>query len=239
MPSAPLPNPPGIFRRLGAAGPAVAVISILPPLGSFLLLATLTTFAPWLRENFALGVVIYFFAAIALVGLSFLPSFAAAMFAGWTFGFGLGFVLSMAAFTAASLVAYAMGRWIVRDRVVALIAENPAALAVHRALLGDWRRIILVTALLRVSPLPSFAVVNFILASARTPLGGCTVGTVIGLIPRTAAAAFVAAGIEKLHAENLTETPLWVSIGGLVAFVVTSLAIGVLARRALTRVARR
>jgi flagellar hook-basal body complex protein FliE len=127
----------------------------------------------------------------------------------------------------------------VRDRVVALIAENPAALAVHRALLGDWRRIILVTALLRVSPLPSFAVVNFILASARTPLGGCTVGTVIGLIPRTAAAAFVAAGIEKLHAENLTETPLWVSIGGLVAFVVTSLAIGVLARRALTRVSRR
>ena len=94
------------------------------------------------------------------------------------------------------------------------------------------------TALLRLSPLPSFAVVNFILASARTPLGGCTVGTVIGLVPRTAAAAFVAAGIEKLHAENLTDTPLWVSIGGLVAFVFTSLAIGLLARRVLTRMSR-
>ena len=214
------------------------VLSILPPLGSFLLLATLTTFAPWLRENVALGLVLYFFAATALVGLSLLPSFAAAMFAGWTFGFGLGLVWSMAAFTASSLVAYAMGRWIVRDRVVALIAGNLAAQAVHRALLGDWRRIVIVTALLRLSPLPSFAVVNFSLASARTPLGGCTVGTVIGLVPRTAAAAFVAAGIEKLHAENLTDTPLWVSIGGLVAFVFTSLAIGLLARRALTRMSR-
>jgi uncharacterized membrane protein YdjX (TVP38/TMEM64 family) len=96
-----------------------------------------------------------------------------------------------------------------------------------------------VTALLRLSPLPSFAVVNFSLASARTPLGGCTVGTVIGLVPRTAAAAFVAGRIEKLHAENLTDTPLWVSIGGVAAFVFTSLAIGMLARRALTRVSRR
>ena len=239
MLTAPRPNPSGLFRRLGAAGPAVLVLSVLPPLGGLLLFATLTTFAPWLRENFALGLGLYFFAATLLVGLSFLPSFAAAMFAGWTFGFGLGFALSMAAFTAASLVAYALGRWIARDRVVALIAGNPASQAVHRALLGDSRRIVFVTALLRLSPLPSFAVVNFVLAAARTPLGGCTVGTVIGLIPRTAAAAFVAAGIEKLHAENLTDPPFWITIGGLLAFVVTSLAIGVLARRALAHMSRR
>jgi len=237
--TAPRPNPSGLFRRLGAAGPAVLVLSVLPPLGGLLLFATLTTFAPWLRENFALGLGLYFFAATLLVGLSFLPSFAAAMFAGWTFGFGLGFALSMAAFTAASLVAYALGRWIARDRVVALIAGNPATHAVHRAQRGDSRRIVFVTALLRLSPLPSFAVVNFVLAAARTPLGGCTVGTVIGLIPRTAAAAFVAAGIEKLHAENLTDPPFWITIGGLLAFVVTSLAIGVLARRALAHMSRR
>ena len=239
MLTAPRPNPSGLFRRLGAAGPAVLVLSVLPPLGGLLLFATLTTFAPWLRENFALGLGLYFFAATLLVGLSFLPSFAAAMFAGWTFGFGLGFALSMAAFTAASLVAYALGRWIARDRVVALIAGNPASQAVHRALLGDSRRIVFMTALLRLSPLPSFAVVNFVLAAARTPLGGCTVGTVIGLIPRTAAAAFVAAGIEKLHAENLTDPPFWITIGGLFAFVVTRLPIGVLARRALAHMSRR
>ena len=217
----------------------MVVLSVLPPLGGFLLITTVTSFAPWLRENFALGLVLYFFAATVLVGLSFLPSFAAAMFAGWTFGFGPGFALSMAAFTAASLVAYALGRWIARDRVVAVITGNPAWQAVHGALLGESRRIVFVTALLRLSPLPSFAVVNFVLAAARTPLGGCLVGTVIGLVPRTAAAAFVAAGIEKLHAENLTDTPFWITIGGLLAFVVTSLAIGVLARRALARMSRR
>jgi uncharacterized membrane protein YdjX (TVP38/TMEM64 family) len=127
---------------------------------------------------------------------------------------------------------------IARDRVIAVIAEKPAWQAVHRALLGGSRRIVFVTALLRLSPLSPFAIVNFVLAAARTPIGDYTLGTFLGLIPRTAAAAFVAAGIEQLHAKDLTTTPRWMAIGGMITFVAMCVIIGVLANRALTRLSR-
>src|SRR4051812_7328923 len=112
---------PGTFRRLSAAGPVAIVLSFWPPLGGFLLLTTLTTFAPWLREHAALGLFVYFVFTVVLVGFSFLPTFACAIFAGWAFGFEAGSVIALAALTVASLVAYALGRWIARDRVLELI----------------------------------------------------------------------------------------------------------------------
>src|SRR5205807_787476 len=128
------------FRRLGAAGPAAIVLSFWPPLGGFLLLGTLTTLAPWLREHAARGLLIYFSLTVLLVGFSFLPTFACAIYAGWTFGFGLGCSIALLALTLASLVAYALGRWIARDRVLELVAEKPRWRAVHRALLGENSR---------------------------------------------------------------------------------------------------
>ncbi len=233
-PSAP-PALPGTFRRLGAAGPVAIVLSFWPPLGGFLLLATLTTFAPWLREHHAAGLVLYFLATTVLVGCSFLPTFAVAIYAGWVFGFGLGFALAMAALTVSSLVAYAIGRSIARDRVLEVIAEKPAWQAVHCALLGDSRRIVLVTALLRIPPLSPFAIVNFVLAAARAPLGAYTLGTFVGLLPRTAAATFVAAGLEQLHTQNLTDTPRWMAISGMIAFIAMCFIIGALANGALRK----
>jgi hypothetical protein len=109
---------PGVFRRLGAAGPVAIVLSFWPPLGGFLLLTTLTTFAPWLRENPAPGLVIYFFATTLLVGFSFLPTFAVALYAGWTFGFGLGFSIALAA----------RGYWVSRPPFSPGIGEGPAGL---------------------------------------------------------------------------------------------------------------
>lgn len=198
-----------------------------------MLLATLTTFAPWLREHFAAGLVLYFAATSLLVGFSFLPTFAVAIYAGWTFGFGVGFAMAMAALTVSSLIAYAIGRFIARERVIAVIAEKSTWQAVHRALLGDSQRVVFVTALLRIPPMSPFAIVNFVLAAARVPLGSYTLGTFLGLIPRTAAATFVAAGLEQLHANDLSTTPRWMAISGMIAFVIMCFIIGSLANRAL------
>lgn len=230
---------PGTFRRLGAAGPVAIVLSFWPPLGGFLLLATLTTFAPWLREHYALGLALYFVATTLLVGFSFLPTFAVAIYAGWTFGFGVGFAICLAALAVSAVIAYAIGRFIARDRVVQVIAEKPAWQAVHRALLGDSRRIILVTTLLRIPPLSPFAIVNFVLAAARVPLWDYLVGTVIGLIPRTAAATYVAAGIQQLTTQDLNATPGWLKVSGMVAFVLMCFIIGAMANRALRQLSSR
>lgn len=223
---------PSTFRRLGAAGPVAIVLSFWPPLGGFLLLATLTTFAPWLREHALLGVVVYLLFTVVLVGFSFLPTFACAIYAGWTFGFAFGSGVALVALTAAGLVAYALGRWIARDRVLEVMAEKPRWSAVHRALLGSASgRTILVITLLRIPPASPFAIVNFVLAAARVPLWDYTVGTFLGLIPRTLAATFAAAGLEQLRFKDVTDRRT--VIAGIVVTIVVCVVLGVFANRAL------
>jgi len=224
--------PAGAFRRLGAAGPVAIVLSFWPPLGGFLLLATLTTFAPWLREHAGLGLLVYFSLTVLLVGFSFLPTFACAIFAGWAFGFAQGSAIALVSLTIASLVAYALGRWIARDRMLEVIAERPRWRAVHRALLGrDSARTLLVVSLLRVPPASPFAIVNFVLAAGRVPLGLYTLGTFLGIVPRTLAATFAAAGLEQLRFKDVTDQRM--AIAGIVATVIVCVVLGVLANRAL------
>ncbi len=241
MSSASLASSPGTFRRLGAAGPVAIILSFWPPLGGLMLLATLTTFAPWLREHAALGLAIYFLLTVTLVGLSFLPTFACAIYAGWTFGFAVGSAVALAALTLASLVAYALGRWIARDRVLAVIDEKPRWSAVHRALLASASgRTLLVVTLLRIPPASPFAIVNFVLAAARVSLGTYTLGTFLGIVPRTLAATFAAAGLEQLRFKDVTDQRT--AVAGIVATVIVCIVLGVLANRALrsmsTRVAQ-
>ncbi len=231
-PPAPAAHRPGTFRRLGVSGPFAILLSFWPPLGSFILFAVLTTLGPWLRGHADLGLLIYFVFVSVLVGVSFLPTYSAAILAGWAFGFGVGWPVAMAAITVASVIAYAIGRWIARDRVLAVIAEKPRWHAVQRALLGvDSPRTLLVVTLLRIPPFSPFAIVNFLLSAARVPLRHYVLGTVVGIAPRTAAAAYGAARLEQLRFENVSER--WTVIAGIVVTLVVCLILGSLAKRAL------
>lgn len=235
--SDPLPadRRPGVFRRLGAAGPFAAILSVWPPIGGFILLAFLTSLGPWLREHAALGMLVYVAVMIVLVGTSFIPTFACAILGGWAFGFGLGWVLAMIALTASSVVAYAIGRWIARDKVLDVIRERPRWNAVYLALLGtDTGKTIFAVALLRIPPTAPFALANFALAAARAPMPAYLIGTILGLAPRTAAATFAAAQLEQLRFKDVNQT--WMTVAGIVATVVVCILLGVWANRALQRV---
>jgi uncharacterized membrane protein YdjX (TVP38/TMEM64 family) len=224
--------PTGLLRRVGAAGPVAIVLSFWPPLGGFVLLATLTNFGPWLRMHGNLGLLIYFLAIGLLLGVSFVPTYSAAILAGWAFGFGVGWPLAMITITLSSLLAYAIGRSIARDRVMEVIRDKPQWNAVYHALLSDQSgRATWVVALLRVPPASPFALANFALAAARVPLLEYTVGTLVGIAPRTAMATFAAAGLEQLRFKNVGES--WMLIAGIVATVAVCVALGLLANRAL------
>lgn len=223
---------PGLVRRLGAAGPVAIVLSFWPPLGGFILLASLTSLGPWLRAHGAEGMLIYFLFTGVLMGISFVPTYSCAILAGWAFGFAVGWPLAMVTITAASLLAYAIGRWIARDRVLEVIREKPSWDAIYRSLLGKKSgRTTLVVTLLRVPPTSPFALANFVLAATRVPLLEYTVGTLVGVAPRTALATFAAAGLEQLRFKNVAET--WTVVAGIVATLLVCIILGMLAKRAL------
>jgi len=220
------------MRRLGAAGPVAIVLSFWPPLGGFVLLATLTRLGPWLRMHDSMGMMVYFLLCGSLIGISFVPTYACAILAGWAFGFAVGWPLAMVTITVASLLAYVIGRWIARDRVHEVIQANARANAIYRSLLGSRSgRTMLVVALLRVPPASPFALANFVLAAARVPFWEYAVGTLIGLGPRTAMATFAAAGLEQLQFKNVSAT--WMVVAGMIATIVVCVVLGVLSNRAL------
>ncbi len=229
---------PGWFRRLGAAGPVAIVLSFWPPLGGFVLLAFLTRLGPWLRVHGGEGIAIYFLLTGFLMGVSFLPTYSCAILAGWAFGFAVGWPLAMVAITVASLLAYAIGRWISRDHVIEVIRERPQWKAIHHSLLGStFGRTMLVVTLLRVPPASPFALANFVLAAARVPFVEYTMGTLVGVAPRTALATFAAAGLEQLRFKNVSDT--WTVVAGIVVTIIVCVVLGVLSNRALKEITDR
>jgi uncharacterized membrane protein YdjX (TVP38/TMEM64 family) len=70
-----------------------------------------------------------------------------------------------------------------------------------------------------------------VLAAARVPLGDYTLGTFLGLVPRTLAATFAAAGLEQLRFKDVTDQRTVVA--GIIATLVVCAVLGVLANRAL------
>lgn len=224
-----------MLRRLGAVGPVAIVLSFWPPLGGFVLLATLTQLGPWLRAHGGQGMLIYFLFTGFLMGVSFVPTYSCAILAGWAFGFAVGWPLAMVTITVASLIAYAIGRGIARDRVLEVIAERPSWRALHRALLHETSgQTLLVVTLLRIPPTSPFALANFALAAARVPLFQYTLGTLMGVAPRTALATFAAAGLEQLRFKDVSQS--WSVIAGIVATVIACVILGYLARRALRQI---
>ncbi len=158
-----------------------------------------------------------------------------AILAGWAFGFAAGFPLALATITVSSLLAYAIGRGIARDRVLEVVREKPKWDAVYRALLGqDSRRTLLVVMLLRIPPASPFAIANFVLAAGRVRLGPYTIGTLLGIAPRTALAALAAAKLEQLRFRDVAET--WMIAAGIVATLIVCAVLGRLANQALRRV---
>ncbi|HEY4246714.1 MAG TPA: hypothetical protein VGM64_07645 [Lacunisphaera sp.] len=202
---------PGAIRQWGASGPVAIVLSFWPPLGGFVLLAFLTALGPWLRTHGSAGMAIYFLVAGILLGVSFVPTYSCAILAGWAFGFCAGFSLAAVTITASSLMAYAIERWIARDRVLEVMRTKPKWNAIHRALLGgDKLKTIFVVTLLRIPPTSPFAFANFVLA------------------------AFAAAKLEQLRFKDVSQT--WMVIAGIVATIVVCVVLGVLANRALRQI---
>ena len=217
------------MRRLGAAGPFAILLSFWPPLGSLFLIASLTQLGPWLRSHDGVGLLIYFLVIGFLLGVSFVPTYASAILAGWAFGFGKGSLMAIITITVASLLAYAVGRWIARDRVLEIIRERPKWQAIYQALVGKhFRRTLLVVSLMRLPPL---ALANFALAAARVPLGTYTLGTFLGILPRTIAATFAAAQLEQLDLNNLGQA--WVKMVGIALTIAACIGLGVVANRVL------
>ena len=160
------------------------------------------------------------------------------MLGGWVFGFTIGFPAALIGFTGASLLGYAVSRLVSRDRVEQVIAENLKATAVRNALVGRgfWHTLGVVT-LLRVPPNSPFAITNLVMAASGVRLLPYTLGTMLGMAPRTALVVSFAAAAGSQAKDIQTFVAkgpgIAVFIGGLVLLIAALTIIALMANKAV------
>jgi uncharacterized membrane protein YdjX (TVP38/TMEM64 family) len=213
----------------------------LPALGGIYLLSQLAAAEDFLVARGSAGLMIYVVFFVVAAGFGLLPTYAQAVLGGWVFGFAAGLPAALIGFTGAALVGYVVTRVVSRDRVTQVIEENAKAVAIRDALIDrGFARTLGIITLLRVPPNAPFSLSNLVMAGTGVAIIPYALGTLLGMAPRTAVAAFAAASA-RTQAKDIqtfvSDGPgLLVFIGGVVAMLVVLAVIGTIANHAIERV---
>lgn len=220
------------LKELGNLTPIAFITAFLPILGSTILLVFGLPLGYWLRENREIGMPLYLLGILVFCGLALLPTNVIGIIGGWAFGFELGIAVLITGVVGAALISFLIHRRIVGEKLPEVFEKHPKAQAIYEALLEQnlWRTTLIIF-LLRISVIMPFAFTNFLMASARVPLGSYTLGTFFGMLPRSSAVVFVGAGLSELSFDNPQDS--WLIIGGIVATIISVVVIGMISSRAL------
>ena len=234
-PAGPATPPRGLLRRLGPAGLAALLVSVLPTIGVLTLLGFIKQIAPALRSLGLSAPLAVVGAFTLLCGLCILPTYSVSIVSGWALGVAVGWPTALATLTAAATFGYFLARVVVRDRVASAVHEAPRWDAVRRSLVGSgfWRTTLIV-AVVRVAPVPPFGLSNLLFASVGCPVGSFCLGTALGLIPQTALLVPMAARLDHLDFRQRPGTFVF----GILATVAAFAVLGQIGKKALGRVAR-
>jgi len=221
-----------VFQRLGPAAWLGIAWAVLPAIGGFALLYYIRDVGAWFNGLGDIGPFVYAGAFIIAAGLGFLPTYAQAFLGGWAFGPVVGTAAAIAGFVGASLLARPIASRVGLERVDAELNRNERARAVRDALVGSGPlKTLGIVTLVRIPPNSPFSLTNLVLSTTRVPLWIYTIGTAVGMLPRTALVVWIASQVEgELTKEAIkgAKQPwmLAVSIGIAVVVLLTLAHIG-------------
>lgn len=238
------------FRGLGPTG-ILGILNItLPPLAGFVLIWAMgaTNLGPWMKSQGIIAVIVYAVAFAVFAGLSLLPTYAQAALGGWAFGVAWGLPAALIGFVGGALIGYALARRLSGDRIEAIIETKPKWRTVRDALVGtqaragdnNWRKSFWrstgMIALLRLPPNSPFAFTNTLMASVKVPAVEFGLGTFLGMLPRTAVAVVLGAGLSTFSKSNLeSAAPKWLWAVGIAVTVLIVIIVGMIANRAIEK----
>lgn len=208
----------------------VLAVLLLVVMWSFLPLSEwVERFRLWIVDLGVVGVVafvlVYVFVTI-VIG----PATGLTLTAGIVFGLW-GFPLVVGSATLAAAVAFLLGRYIARQRVLAMIERDPRLASLHEAFSDEGWRIV---ALVRLSPLIPFGMQNYLFSVTNIGFLPYVAATMFGIMPVTALYVYI--GSLGATANGEGGVMKWVLIvGGLIATVIVAWVIGKRAQQVLAR----
>ncbi|MGP1273320.1 MAG: TVP38/TMEM64 family protein [Phycisphaerales bacterium] len=233
------------FRDFGRAGPLAIFAALAPAAGGFLLLGFMPRVAGWLDGLGPAGIAVYIAAFAVTSGLAILPTYAQAALGGFAFGLAGGVPAALAGFLGGSVIGYAAARRTAGDDANRVIDRHPKWRAVRDAFVartenperaGFWRTLGIVT-LIRFPPNSPFALTNLVMASVRVPRLVFAIGTLVGMLPRTALVVWIGSQIAgELSRDALSQArPGWVLPAGIAAAVLVLILLAWLGDKAIKK----
>jgi uncharacterized membrane protein YdjX (TVP38/TMEM64 family) len=168
-------------RRLGWIGAAL-VVAALVVLGRVIpYRAWVEDFARWIA---GLGPAAYvlFVLAYVLVTVLMMPAILLTLTAGFVFGLGRGFAITVLAATCGCAASFLIARHLARERVARYAGGNPRYSAIDRAIGREGWRIVF---LLRLSPLVPFVFSNYFYGLTAIRFWPYVFASLTGMLPLT------------------------------------------------------
>ncbi len=207
------------------------VLASLFVAGFFLpVLAWVKAFALWMQGAGWTGAAAFFLIYVLATVLA-LPALPLTLVAGVIYGPALGTALVSPSSVAGATAAFLLGRTVLRRRVMAKMAASPRLAALDGAVAQEGWRLV---ALLRLSPLIPFNLLNYALGTTGIALGPYVLASFVAMLPATF--LFVSAGAALGSVAGLgakVATPRWLLLLAIGATLAVTWRVGLLARRAL------
>jgi uncharacterized membrane protein YdjX (TVP38/TMEM64 family) len=209
----------------------------LPAIGTVVLLTAIHPIAYGFQSAGLWGAVGFYALFSILCGTALIPTWVAAVIAGWAFGPVVGVSVALLASLTAATLAFSLSRRVAGTSVSTLLDEQPKLRGLYQTLLRrDWRVTFLLVTLLRLPPNTGFAFMSVLLAAARAPFIPFIAGTAAGLLPRTIAICYVSAQTATLDlSRSGSLMPLVIGLGILLALIVSLSVISKLGIEKLSR----
>jgi uncharacterized membrane protein YdjX (TVP38/TMEM64 family) len=167
----------------------------------------------------------------------FVPGSILTIGAGALFGVVKGSITVSIASTLGATLALLVGRYLVRERISRLIADNPRFAAVDAAVAREGFRIVVLT---RLSPAFPFNLLNFAFGLTRVGVGTYALASWIGMIPGTILYVYlgsIGADVATAGGRETGAAEWALRIAGLLATVAVTVFVTRIARRALAEAA--
>jgi uncharacterized membrane protein YdjX (TVP38/TMEM64 family) len=164
---------PWLWTGLGLVLAGAVAASFVCPVGHWV-----ASFQHWIRGLGPWGVAIFALLFVAAT-LVLAPDWPLSIAAGFVYGFWA-LPVVVAAATIAATLSFVAARYLLRDRVRALLVGRPRLAAIDRAVAEEGWKIV---ALLRLSPAVPFNLQNYLFGATAVPLSHYVAATAIGIIP--------------------------------------------------------
>ena len=210
--------------KLGALLVLIVALVVVFPIGDWI-----EAGAGWAQGMGPAGLLV--FAALYAVATVFaVPGSALTLIAGGAFGFVAGAAAVWLGATGGLALAFLAARRLARDRVSDWLAGKPSFAAVDRAVAAEGWMIVFLT---RLTPVFPFTVLNYAYGLTGVPFRGYLLASATGILPGTLFYIYLGSSVARAVSGESDPLETGLRIVGLVAFVLVTIVITQIARRAL------